>query len=75
MATKKMGRPRRKFDLEKVTVMASIGASPYEMASYFDCSTRVIQQRMAEDEEFEEEEPDPDADLFPGQTKPAHQEL
>lgn len=51
MATKKMGRPRRKFDLEKVTVMASIGASPYEMASYFDCSTRVIQQRMAEDEE------------------------
>lgn len=51
MATKKMGRPRRKFDLEKVTVMASIGASPYEMASYFDCSTRVIQQRMTEDEE------------------------
>ena len=46
-----MGRPRRKFDLEKVTVMASIGASPYEMASYFDCSTRVIQQRMTEDEE------------------------
>ena len=45
------GKPRTVFDLEKVTIMAAIGASPYEMASYFDCSTRVIQKRLAEDED------------------------
>ena len=51
MATKQKGRPRQKFDLKEVTKLAQIGATYYEMASFFDCSTRTIEKRMAEDED------------------------
>ena len=50
MASKKMGRPRLEFNLEEVTKLAEIGATYYEMASFFDCSTSIIDKRMSEDE-------------------------
>lgn len=53
MPAKKLGRPKIQFNLEEVEKLGSIGASYEEIAGWFDCTTRTIDNRMADtDGEF-----------------------
>ena len=56
------GRPVMQFDIAEVEKLGKIGATYIEMAAWFDCSLRVIESRMGEDE----------ADLEKGKFKRAY---
>ena len=46
------GRPRIVFDLEIIEKLAGLGLRHEDIADWHDCTTRTIERRIAEDEEF-----------------------
>lgn len=49
---KKTGRPPKKFNLAELKKLAQLGCTDEELADWFDCSTKTIERRRKDDEDF-----------------------